>query len=106
MENKTKKGFEITIDNGIGLIIGGILLQFLTGVLLFIVPVGFGILGIIQIVRGHTKEGVPNIAIAIIIAILGGLFKKIIAQIIGSILIFAGIIILIIAIIKRRRRRR
>lgn len=94
--------FEITIENGIGLIIAGILLQILGGFTLFIVPIALGAFGVFQIVKGHSKEGIPNLAIAVIIALLSG-FAKGLIKIAGGILIGGGIIILILAIIGRKK---
>lgn len=101
-ENK-KSGFELTLDNGIGLLIGGILLRFLTGLALFLVPAGLVIMGIIQIMRGYSKEGVPNIALGVIIGLLAGLIEGA-AHIISFVLIGFGIIAIVGSLFQKRKR--
>ncbi len=104
MEEEKKFKFNITIDNGIGLIIAGILFPILIQFGIWIVPIALGVFGLFQIVRGLVKEGVPNIGIAALIWILGHFFKGIINWI-GVALVAIGVIVLIIAIIQKRKRK-
>jgi hypothetical protein len=96
--------FDITIDNGIGLIIAGILIPLLAKVALWIVPILLVVFGVVQIVRGHAQEGVPNIIIAGIIWLVSRLARWLISWL-GGITIVIGVVVLIIAIIQRNKKK-
>ena len=104
-KNTRKKGFKLTIDNGIGLIICGLLLHFLFCFALWLVPICLLVLGISQIMRGHSKEGVPTIAIAGAVFIVGKFAGHLIRHVIVA-LVIIGIIVLIISILGRKGKKR
>ncbi len=97
--------FDITIDNGIGLIIAGILIPLLAKVALWIVPILLVVFGIVQIVRGHAQEGVPNMIIAGIIWLVSRFARWLISWL-GGITIVIGVVVLIIAIIQRNKKKK
>jgi hypothetical protein len=105
MKEETKGFFDITIDNGIALILAGILVPFLVKIAIWIVPVALIVFGIFQIVRGYANEGIPNIGIAALIWVLGHFFRNFINWI-GGVVIVIGIVVLIVAIVQRKKRKK
>jgi hypothetical protein len=104
MDNKKENKFEITIENGIGLIIVGILLQILGGIALFIIPALLIVFGVFQIVKGQANEGIPNIIIAGIIILISQIAKGIINWVGGAIIVI-GVVVLIIALIQKNKKK-